>query len=423
MKKNKYSTPLWVLATILAGMLSPMQSAVNGQLGHWLQDGNACAVISFASGLVVMFFIIMARKEIRQQFAAIPSLIKNRKVPLWNWFAGLCGAMVVFSEGASASALGVATFQTALISALLLSGLLCDRFGIGAGGSLSGRTQLSKGASMVLNGDVVSTGDIVNAGEIRFDNQTTPDAALSRAVAKGDSPVTFHKLTTSNLTGQGGTINMRVRLDGSNTSDQLVINGGQATGKTWLAFTNVGNSNLGVATSGQGIRVVDAQNGATTEEGAFALSRPLQAGAFNYTLNRDSDEDWYLRSENAYRAEVPLYTSMLTQAMDYDRILAGSRSHQTGVNGENNSVRLSIQGGHLGHDNNGGIARGATPESSGSYGFVRLEGDLLRTEVAGMSLTTGVHGAAGHSSVDVKDDDGSRAGTVRDDAGSLGGYP
>ncbi|EOX7214109.1 AIDA repeat-containing protein, partial [Escherichia coli] len=160
---------------------------------------------------------------------------------------------------------------------------------LAAGGSLSGRTQLSKGASMVLNGDVVSTGDIVNAGEIRFDNQTTPNAALSRAVAKSNSPVTFHKLTTTNLTGQGGTINMRVRLDGSNASDQLVINGGQATGKTWLAFTNVGNSNLGVATTGQGIRVVDAQNGATTEEGAFALSRPLQAGAFNYTLNRDSD--------------------------------------------------------------------------------------------------------------------------------------
>ncbi|ELV58580.1 antigen 43 [Escherichia coli 99.1775] len=293
---------------------------------------------------------------------------------------------------------------------------------LAAGGSLSGRTQLSKGASMVLNGDVVSTGDIVNAGEIRFDNQTTPDAALSRAVAKSNSPVTFHKLTTSNLTGQGGTINMRVSLDGSNASDQLVINGGQATGKTWLAFTNVGNSNLGVATTGQGIRVVDAQNGATTEEGAFALSRPLQAGAFNYTLNRDSDEDWYLRSENAYRAEVPLYASMLTQAMDYDRTLANSRSHQTGINSENNSVRLSIQGGHLGHDNNGGIARGATPESSGSYGLVRLEGDLLRTEVAGMSVTAGIYGAAGHSSVDVKDDDGSRAGTVRDDAGSLGGY-
>lgn len=131
MNKSKYSVPLLMLATILAGTLSPMQSAVNGELGHWLNDGNACAVISFASGLVVMFFIIMAKKETRQQFASIPLLIKQRKIPLWNWFAGLCGAMVVFSEGASASALGVATFQTALISALILSGLLCDRFGIG----------------------------------------------------------------------------------------------------------------------------------------------------------------------------------------------------------------------------------------------------------------------------------------------------
>lgn len=131
MNKSKYSVPLLMLATILAGTLSPMQSAVNGELGHWLNDGNACAVISFASGLVVMFFIIMAKKETRQQFTSIPSLIKQRKIPLWNWFAGLCGAMVVFSEGASASALGVATFQTALISALILSGLLCDRFGIG----------------------------------------------------------------------------------------------------------------------------------------------------------------------------------------------------------------------------------------------------------------------------------------------------
>lgn len=131
MNKSKYTVPLLMLATILAGTLSPMQSAVNGELGHWLNDGNACAVISFASGLVVMFFIIMAKKETRQQFASIPSLIKQRKIPLWNWFAGLCGAMVVFSEGASASALGVATFQTALISALILSGLLCDRFGIG----------------------------------------------------------------------------------------------------------------------------------------------------------------------------------------------------------------------------------------------------------------------------------------------------
>lgn len=64
MSTKNLSTPLLMLATVLAGMLSPMQSAVNGQLGHVLKDGNASAVISFASGLVVMFFIIMSKNSI-----------------------------------------------------------------------------------------------------------------------------------------------------------------------------------------------------------------------------------------------------------------------------------------------------------------------------------------------------------------------
>lgn len=123
--------PLLVLATILAGMLSPMQSAVNGQLGALLKDGNASAVVSFGSGLIVMAIIILARHSTRQQFASIPHKIKNHSIPWWNWVAGCCGAMVVFSEGASASILGVATFQTTLISGMVISGLVCDRLGIG----------------------------------------------------------------------------------------------------------------------------------------------------------------------------------------------------------------------------------------------------------------------------------------------------
>ncbi|HDC5027361.1 TPA: autotransporter adhesin Ag43, partial [Escherichia coli] len=293
-------------------------------------------------------------------------------------------------------------------------------------------TALKLTGSTVLNGAIDPTNVILTSGATwNIPDNATVQSVVDDLSHAGQIHFTSARtgkfvpttLQVKNLNGQNGTISLRVRPDmAQNNADRLVIDGGRATGKTILNLVNAGNSGTGLATTGKGIQVVEAINGATTEEGAFVQGNMLQAGAFNYTLNRDSDESWYLRSEERYRAEVPLYASMLTQAMDYDRILAGSRSHQTGVNGENNSVRLSIQGGHLGHDNNGGIARGATPESSGSYGFVRLESDLLRTEVAGMSLTTGVYGAAGHSSVDVKDDDGSRAGTVRDDAGSLGGY-
>ncbi|EKF8465520.1 autotransporter adhesin Ag43 [Escherichia coli] len=293
-------------------------------------------------------------------------------------------------------------------------------------------TALKLTGSTVLNGAIDPTNVILTSGATwNIPDNATVQSVVDDLSHAGQIHFTSARtgkfvpttLQVKNLNGQNGTISLRVRPDmAQNNADRLVIDGGRATGKTILNLVNAGNSGTGLATTGKGIQVVEAINGATTEEGAFVQGNRLQAGAFNYTLNRDSDESWYLRSEERYRAEVPLYASMLTQAMDYDRILAGSRSHQTGVNGENNSVRLSIQGGHLGHDNNGGIARGATPESSGSYGFVRLESDLLRTEVAGMSLTTGVYGAAGHSSVDVKDDDGSRAGTVQDDAGSLGGY-
>ena len=124
--RKMYMVPLLFIATVLAGMLSPMQSAVNGQVGAELGDGNASAVVSFGSGLVVMAIIILARSSTRRQFASIPA-----KIPWWSWLAGLCGAMVVFSEGASASVLGVATFQTTLICGMVISGLVCDRFGIG----------------------------------------------------------------------------------------------------------------------------------------------------------------------------------------------------------------------------------------------------------------------------------------------------
>ncbi|MBT1917315.1 AIDA repeat-containing protein [Enterobacter hormaechei subsp. xiangfangensis] len=230
-------------------------------------------------------------------------------------------------------------------------------------------------------------------------------------------------LTVTNLTGRNGTINMSIRLDDpAFPTDMLVIDGGQATGKTWLNFTHTGDAGLGLATTGNGIKVVDAINGATTEAGAFALGRKLQAGAYNYTLSHGSaDENWYLTSEAGYRAEVALYASLFAQSMDYDRALAGTYSQRSSAVNDQ-GIWGRIQGGHTGRDGNGGIAQGDTPESSGSYGFMQLGGDLFKHDTGTLSLTTGLYGAVGQSSVDVKNDDRSAAGSVRDTVYSIGGY-
>ncbi|GAB3561521.1 DMT family transporter [Spelaeicoccus albus] len=125
------ATVLLTVATIFAGMLGPMQSAVNGQLGSYLGDGHAAAIVSFGAGLVLMFIIIAPRTKTRRAFLALPRHLANGTIPWWNFFAGLCGAVIVLSEGITVGALGVATFQTALISGMVVSGVLCDRLGIG----------------------------------------------------------------------------------------------------------------------------------------------------------------------------------------------------------------------------------------------------------------------------------------------------
>ncbi len=98
-------------------------------------------------------------------------------------------------------------------------------------------------------------------------------------------------------------------LGGSNSlSDRLVLSGpgASASGNTTLRITNLGG--LGALTTGNGIEVVSARNGATTTaqttRDAFTLANGhVDAGAYEYRLYaadaQGAGENWYLRSETA----------------------------------------------------------------------------------------------------------------------------
>jgi outer membrane autotransporter protein len=107
-------------------------------------------------------------------------------------------------------------------------------------------------------------------------------------------------LTVNSYTGAGGNLVLNTFLDADNSpSDKLVVNGGTATGTTSLDISNVGGP--GAETTGNGILVVNAINGAMTA-GAFTLDNPeLRAGSFDYRLfqggiNGTDPNDWFLRS-------------------------------------------------------------------------------------------------------------------------------
>ncbi|GAA4333690.1 hypothetical protein GCM10023165_08990 [Variovorax defluvii] len=111
---------------------------------------------------------------------------------------------------------------------------------------------------------------------------------------------------TGAYVGQGGVIDLGTVLGGSgSSSDRLVLSGpgASASGRTTLRITNLGG--LGALTTGNGIEVVAARDGATTTaqstRDAFALANGhVDAGAYEYRLHaadaQGAGESWYLRS-------------------------------------------------------------------------------------------------------------------------------
>ena len=110
----------------------------------------------------------------------------------------------------------------------------------------------------------------------------------------------YKTLTVNQYQGNNGTIALNTYLyDDQSPSDKLVVDGGKATGSSNLQINNAGGP--GALTKGNGIQVVDAINGGTTEAQAFRLLSRVKAGPYEYTLHRASLDDsnsqaWYLRS-------------------------------------------------------------------------------------------------------------------------------
>ncbi|MDR2839386.1 MAG: hypothetical protein LBV49_12600 [Azonexus sp.] len=156
----------------------------------------------------------------------------------------------------------------------------------------------------------------------------------------------YKTLTTQNFAGAGGTVSLNTYLgDDSSPSDRLVINGGAATGTTYLKIANT--AGLGMLTTGDGILVVETISNGTTDGttalDAFALASPVAAGGYEYELFRgclvaatcsNTDRNnWYLRSKaaaprNSDVAAVPALGPVALAALALTLMLLALRQNQ-----------------------------------------------------------------------------------------------
>jgi outer membrane autotransporter protein len=160
-------------------------------------------------------------------------------------------------------------------------------------------------------------GDVTNNGTIAVANALPSGAAGANAtqgsftirgqltnaglVQLGGNGQPGNTLSVGSYVGQNGTIALNTVLAGDGSaSDKLVINGGTATGSTSLKVTNVGGA--GATTVSNGIELVQAAGGATTNASAFSLAGGLlKAGAYEYYLAKGgvtsgTSQNWYLRN-------------------------------------------------------------------------------------------------------------------------------
>ena len=147
-----------------------------------------------------------------------------------------------------------------------------------------------------------------------MDSSTGPSTVTNLSVtnsmvgfAPPSSGQAFKTLTVTNYVGAGADITLNARLGGSNSaSDQIIINGGKATGATLLTINNVGG--LGGQTTGAGIPLVITANGGTIASKAFDLAKTPIVGGFKYTLD-ETNHGWYLVSSQISRQRRRVPTS------------------------------------------------------------------------------------------------------------------
>ncbi|MDR6537243.1 autotransporter outer membrane beta-barrel domain-containing protein [Variovorax soli] len=309
------------VTTISAGTLELGNGGTTGMVGGPIID-NAALVVN-RSNAVAFAAPISGSGSVTQLGSGTTTFTADHVYTGGTTIAA--GTLQLGDGGTSGSVVGDIVDNAVLVAnrsnTLALAGAIS---GSGALRQVGSGTTVLSGANSYGGATTVSAGTLKAGAANAFSaasahsvsaGATLDTAGFDQRVAALNNAGTVTLLSTragSTLTvtgayvGQGGVLNLGTVLGGSNSlSDRLVLSGpgASASGNTTLRIANLGG--LGALTTGNGIEVVSALNGATTtaqtSRDAFVLANGhVDAGAYEYRLHaadaQGAGENWYLRS-------------------------------------------------------------------------------------------------------------------------------
>ncbi len=131
---RRADTVVGLVAAFVTGAFIVGQARINAELGAELSDGILAALVSFTSGLLLLLLLVALLPAGRRGLRRVRAARAGGRLRGWQLLGGLGGALLVASQGLTASVLGTALFTIAVVAGQSAGGLVVDRAGLGPAG-------------------------------------------------------------------------------------------------------------------------------------------------------------------------------------------------------------------------------------------------------------------------------------------------
>ena len=251
------------LLAALSGAMIALQARANGELSHRLNNGLQAALVSFGSGLLIIFVITLFNSTIKEGIKNLRKAVANKEIARWKLLAGALGGSFVAIQTQIVPLIGVAIYSVASIAGQTAMSLVVDRVGLTGGGKklISPRRVLA--AVLTVLSVLVSVWDRIDANNLSMFAVTAGGIAgaivgIQRALNGQINEYSHQSFTTSLLNFITGTSFLLILIVaglilGRNELSPLPsgpwwIYTGGVIGVIYIAFTSTIVQHLGVLT-------------------------------------------------------------------------------------------------------------------------------------------------------------------------------
>jgi bacterial/archaeal transporter family-2 protein len=125
MNELSFSKLGWILLALLAGVVLPVQGAINGLPRSDIGAPFAVATISFAVATLAMVVVLLVTIALTD--GPKPQLTGLAKMPWWGWLGAFCGATYVTTVFTAIPVIGTAAAVGLTVAGQQLASLFVDR--------------------------------------------------------------------------------------------------------------------------------------------------------------------------------------------------------------------------------------------------------------------------------------------------------